>query len=500
MEFTWNQQLYDDIVSHTEPLAKRETSEKLYDISAERYDSLVTIEEEEFFTHPDGPYSGTKQDLKKDKEYTGKRLVRHTRQVPYSGKVIQAAIDEAAKDGGGTVFVPEGIWYTGALELKRNVELHLSLGAQLCFMRNKSAKYYPLRFSRWEGVECMNFSPFIYANGAENIAVTGEGTLDGCADEFNWMPWKFGYFGETDQEIQRQRLFRMSAEDVAPAERVFDEKVSTLRPPFLQFYHCKNVLVQDVQIANSPFWEINPVLCENVLIKGIHVETNLYNNDGVDPESSRNVLIEDCYFQTGDDCIAIKSGRNQDGRRIGVPCENLIIRNNTFSNGHGGITIGSEISGGVRNVFAEHNSFDSPNLDYPVRFKTNAQRGGRLENIYVRDSVVNKSRLAVVHCNFFYEEGENGNYMPLLRNVTVDGFVTKANSSIDAEHAFYLRGFKQAPIENVTFRNMILEGVKGHAVLENIKHLRLENVTINGIRQKDETVDIGESSAAEQAV
>ena len=499
MEFTWNQKLYDEIISCTEPLAKR-PEQKNYDITAARYDDLVTVEEEEYFTHPLGPYQGTKQELKKDKAYTSQKLIRHTRQVPFSGRAIQQAIDDAAEAGGGTVVIPEGIFYTGALELKSNVELHLAYGAQLCFMRNKTNHYYPVRFSRWEGVECMNFSPFIYANGAENIAVTGTGTLDGCADEFNWMPWKFGYFGETDQEEQRQRLFRMSAGNKEPETRVFDDTVSTLRPPFLQFYRCKNVLVQDVEIANSPFWEINPVLCENVLIKGVHVETNLYNNDGVVPESSKNLLIEDCYFQTGDDCIAIKSGRNDDGRRIGVPCENLVIRNNTFSNGHGGITIGSEISGGVKNVFAEHNSFDSPNLDYPVRFKTNAQRGGRLENIYVRDSVVNKSRLAVVHCDFFYEEGEHGPYMPLLRNVTVDGFQTQPGGAIDAEHAFYLRGFKQAPIENVTFRNMELNGVRGEAVLENIQHLCFENVTINGIRQKDETVDIGEQAAAEEAV
>ncbi len=499
MEFTWNQTLYDDIISHTEPLAK-ERKGKHYDITSSRYDALVSVEEEEFFTHPDGPYPGSKAELKKDKEYTGKRLVRHTHKVPYYGKAIQAAIDEAAKDGGGVVELPEGIYYTGALELKSGVELHLCYGAQLCFMRNKSNQFYPVRFSRWEGVECKNFSPFIYANGAENIAVTGDGTLDGCADEFNWMPWKFGFFGETDQEIQRQRLFKMSADNTDPESRVFDDTVSTLRPPFLQFYRCKNVLVQDVRIANSPFWEVNPVLCENVLIKGIHVETNLYNNDGIDPESSKNVLIEDCYFQTGDDCIAIKSGRNNDGRRIGVPCENLIIRNNTFSNGHGGITIGSEISGGVKNVFAEHNSFDSPNLDYPVRFKTNAQRGGHLENIYVRDSVVNKSRISVVHCDFFYEEGENGPYMPLLRNVTLDGFQTKPGGSIDAKYPFYLRGFQQAPIQNVTFHNMNLEGVAGAAILENIQHLRMENVTINGVRQEDATVDIGEQSAAEEAV
>lgn len=492
MEFSWNQKLYDEIERCTEPLSERRPMGKTYDVTSDRYAALVTVEEEEFFTHPDGPYSGTKDELKKDLTYRSKHLIRNIQKVPFSGKAIQQAIDDAAADGGGIVVIPDGTYYTGALELKSGVELHLAYGAELRFMRNKTNRYYPVRFSRWEGVECMNFSPFIYADGAENIAVTGTGTLNGCADEFNWMPWKFGYFGETDQEFQRQKLFADGDADVPPEQRIFDDTVSTLRPPFLQFIHCKNVLVQDVAIRNSPFWEVNPVLCENVLIKGIHVQTNLYNNDGVDPESTKNMLIEDCYFETGDDCIAVKSGRNHDGRRVNVPCENLIIRGNRFSNGHGGITIGSEISGGVRNVFAEDNSFDSPNLNYPIRFKTNAKRGGCLENIYVRRSVVNKSRIAVVHCNFFYEEGKNGHHMPILRNVTLEDFRTKEGGSIDAKYPFYLRGFAESPIQNVTFRNMDLQGVRGEAIFEHIENLCIDNVTINGIRQNDVTEDIGE--------
>ena len=148
-------------------------------------------------------------------------------------------------------------------------------------------------------------------------------------------------------------------------------------------------------------------------------------------------------------------------------------------------------------MFAEDNDFDSPNLDYPIRFKTNAQRGGALDNIYVRNSIVNKSRLAVVHADFFYEEGRSGKYLPNLRNITIDGFQTKENGSIDARYPFYLRGFADAPIKNVTFRNMNIEGVQGKAVFENIRSLRYENVTINGVRQKDHTEDIGEQKAVE---
>lgn len=497
MEFTWNQALYEEIIGCTECLAHKCDDSRIFDVTSERYEPLITVEEESYLTHPDGPYAGTRDEMKHDLNYLSKKLILNGRKVPFSGRAIQAAIDDAARAGGGVVVVPEGLYYTGALELRSHVELHIADGAVLRFMRNKTNEYYPVRLSRWEGVECMNFSPFIYADGAEDISVTGSGTLDGAADEFNWMPWKFGYFGEQDQQVQRERLFAFNAAGTAAEERMFADSVSTLRPPFIQFYRCRDVLIQDVHVANSPFWEVNPVLCENVLVKGIHVETNLYNNDGVDPECSKNVLIEDCYFQTGDDCIAIKSGRNQDGRRVGVPTENVVIRRNRFSNGHGGITIGSEISGGVHNVFAEDNDFDSPNLDYPIRFKTNAQRGGALDNIYVRNSIVNKSRLAVVHADFFYEEGRSGKYLPNLRNITIDGFQTKENGSIDARYPFYLRGFADAPIKNVTFRNMNIEGVQGKAVFENIRSLRYENVTINGVRQKDHTEDIGEQKAVE---
>ena len=487
--FEWNQKLYDDIVSVVQsmPPLIRNTSKNVSDA---KFAALVAEVGEIYLEHPQGPYMGLKNELKGDMAYRGQKLVEKRRQVAFYGKAIQAAIDEVHAAGGGQVVIPAGEYVTGALELKSGVELHLDKGAKLCFIRNKTNEYYPLRLSRWEGVECMNFSPFIYADGAENIALTGEGMLDGMADEFNWMPWKFGYFGETDQEIQRQRLFKFGADGVPVKDRVFDDKVSTLRPPFIQFYNCKNIRIHGVQIVNSPFWEINPVLCENVWVKGVKIETDLYNNDGVDPESSKNVLIEDCFFLTGDDCIAIKSGRNEDGRRIGIPTENVVIRNNKFANGHGGITIGSEISGGVHDVYAANNHFDSPNLDYPVRFKTNAMRGGVLENIYVKDSTVNKARLAVVHADFFYEEGHNGAFLPRLANITIDGFKTAENGSIDAKNAFFLKGFADAPIENVTFKDMQLVGVKGAAEMLNLKNLTFANVTVNGKKQTDRTVDI----------
>ena len=488
MQFVWNEELYQEIAAAVQFGTAVDGSTRVYDITAADYAPLIRPVSENYFIHPDGPYQGEKKEIGHDETYKNKKLRRQEQTVSFYGNAIQQAIDDAFAAGGGRVLVPAGTYYTGAIELKSNVEIHLAKQAVLRFVRNKSNTYYPLVFSRWEGVECLNFSPFIYAFAAENIAVTGPGTLDGAADEFNWMPWKFGYFGERNQEVQRQRLFAFGEAGVPVEQRLFADTVSTLRPPFIQPYRCKNVRIEDVHIINSPFWEINPVLCQNVKISRVQIATNLYNNDGVDPESCSNVLIEDCSFLTGDDCIAIKSGRNNDGRRIGVPSQNIIIRGNHFGDGHGGITIGSEISGGVQNVFAHDNYFDSAQLDYPIRFKTNSYRGGKLENVYIKDSVVNKSKLAVVHADFFYEEGDSGPYLPKLRNITLENIQTAPGGLIDAEHALYLKGFTAAPIENVTLQHVRLNGVQGETVLRNVKDLRLIDVRINGKQQKDQVI------------
>ncbi|MDO4536486.1 MAG: glycosyl hydrolase family 28 protein, partial [Clostridium perfringens] len=241
---------------------------------------------------------------------------------------------------------------------------------------------------------------------------------------------------------------------------------------------------------NSPFWEVNPVLCENVKVDGITIDTNLYNNDGVDPESSKNVLIENSSFNTGDDCIAIKSGRNNDGRRVNVPSENIVVRNNKFANGHGGITVGSEISGSVKNVLATDNYFDSEELDYPIRFKTNAERGGVIENIYITNSTVKKSKKAVIHCDFFYEEGEEGDHTPTLRNVYLSNIKTVDGASIDATNTLYLKGFVNSPIENIVLQDVELNGTKGGAELQNVKGLTYKNVTIDGEKLEDKTIDV----------
>lgn len=497
-KFKWNHDLYDKIEKTLNDNVSVLENKECYNIRNSKYEGLVKDITEKYLTHPDGQYNGTKDQLKNDKEYISKSLINNSKVVRFYGDAIQAAIDEATSNGGGKVIIPgsndsesPNIYYTGAINIKSNVELHIEKNAIVKFVRNKSNEYYPLVYTRFEGVELMNFSPLIYSYEEENISVTGEGILDGNADEFNWMPWKFGYFNEEDQQIQRERLFELGQiEADVRIERIFKDDISTIRPPFIQFYKSKNILLADVKIINSPFWEVNPVLCENIKVNSIKIESNLYNNDGVDPESCKNVIIENCKFLTGDDCIAIKSGRNNDGRRIGVPCENIIIRNNFFQDGHGGITIGSEISGGVNNILAHDNYFDSKELDYPIRFKTNAERGGTLENIYIKNSVVNKSKLAVIHADFFYEEGTNGDNKPILRNIALSNIKTIDGGSIDAKNSIYLKGFKDSPIENILLEDLILNGVKGKAVLQNIKNITFKNVCINDEKIDDKTTNV----------
>ncbi len=374
--------------------------------------------------------------------------------------------------------VPAGEWLTGAIELKSNVNLHISKGATLKFAMNREA-YLPVVHTRWEGMELMHISPLIYAYEQTNIAVTGEGTLDGQGKSFFWKwhgnPRYGGDPNKVAQRTARAKLYEYMDRNASVAERIFGGPEDYLRPQFIQPYKCKNVLVEGVKIVDSPMWEVHPVMCENVTVRNIHVETHGPNNDGCNPESCKDVLIENCHFDTGDDCIAIKSGRNNDGRRLNTPSENIIIRNCMFKDGHGGITVGSEISGGVRNVFAHDNKLDSPDLWTAIRFKNNASRGGKLENFYYRNNTIGTVSRAVIEIDFNYEEGAKGSHTPLVRNVQIDGLTCgSGNRAVD------LQGLDNAPIYDVSLKNCTFGEMKNKNVIKNVKGIKLENVTIGG--------------------
>jgi polygalacturonase len=397
-----------------------------------------------------------------------------------NSQAIAAAIEACAKAGGGRVLVPAGRYLTGAIHLQSNVELHVSEGATLLFDTHPSS--YPMVFTRWEGMELMNYSPLIYARRQKNIAITGMGTLDGQASEKNWWPWKGPWGGATrhgwkegmaDQRPARKRLFDMAEASVPVEQRVFGEG-SLLRPPFIQPYDCENVLIEGIRVRNSPFWNIHPVLCRNVTLRGVDIHGLGPNNDGVDPESVDHMLIENCSFDTGDDCIAVNSGRNADGRRLATPSQNILIRNCRMREGHGGVVVGSQISGGARWVFAENCQMDSPNLWYAIRFKNNALRGGLLENFYYRDLEVGQVGRAAITCDFNYEEGAKGPFIPQLRNVVVERMRVK-----NAVRVLDSQGLPQAPVDDITLRDCEFRGVTQPSIVKFTRAVRLEKVRVN---------------------
>jgi polygalacturonase len=391
---------------------------------------------------------------------------------------VRRAIAACAAAGGGRVVARGGTFLTGPIHLRSHVNLVVEEGATIRFITDPRA-YELFVLTRFEGTEMMGLSPLIYARDAADVAVTGAGTLDGQASNEHWWNWngnpRYGWKqGEGNQRQARSRLFRMAEDGVAVSERRFGVD-SFLRPNFIQPYHCRNVLIEGVTIRNSPMWEINPVLCTNVTVRNVTIDSRGPNNDGCDPESSRDVLIEGCRFNTGDDCIAIKSGRNADGRRINVPSENIIVRDCEMRDGHGGVTIGSEISGGVRHVYAERNRMDSPNLDRALRLKNNAMRGGVLEHIYMRDVTIGHLADAVLQVDFLYEEGPNGNYPPVVRDVELLRVTSRKSN-----YALYLRGFEKATIDDIRVIDCTFDAVAKPDVVEHVTRLVERNVTVNG--------------------
>ena len=394
-----------------------------------------------------------------------------------STAAFRKAIEEAARAGGGRVVVSAGVYLSGPIHLKNNVNFVVEKGATIRF--STEPKDYPLVLTRFEGLECMNYSPLIYAIDQTNVAVTGEGTLDGQATQEHWWPWKGNArggwkTGTPNQLAAREKLIAMAEDGVPVERRVFGEG-GCLRPMFVQPYRCTNVLIEGVTITNSPMYEVHPVLCRNVTVHNVKVASHGPNNDGCDPESSRDVLIEGCTFDTGDDCIAIKSGRNADGRRLHTPSENIIVQNCVMKDGHGGVTMGSECSGGIRNVFVQDCRMDSPNLDRVLRFKNNAMRGGVIEHVYLRNVQAGTVAGPAIDVDFLYEEGAKGPFKPVVRDVEVVNLTCKRSQS-----AWSLRGLNGAPVQDIRITRCIFESAAKPSVAENVEGLAVKDVSVNG--------------------
>ena len=397
---------------------------------------------------------------------------------------INLAILAMNQQGGGTVVVPADTFYTGPITMKSNVRLHFQDGAVLRFT-TEPEYYFPAVPTRWEGVDCNNTHPLIYAYGETNIALTGKAVLDAQGAPDRWWNIQARERRSTPEKLApRLQLLRWGEEQLPLHQRTFTLD-NYMRPQFVNFYRCNTVLIEDVTLLNSPFWVIHPLFCDDLIVRGVTVRNHGPNGDGCDPESCKNVLIEDCVFDTGDDCIAIKSGRNADGRKWNVPSENIVVRRCHMADGHGGIVIGSEISGGYRNLFVEDCTMDSPNLDRVVRIKTSNCRGGIIENIYVRNIEVGECREAVVRINLAYEPKENCNraFDPIVRNVYLENINCQKS-----QYGIYLHGLDNVTnIDNINLKDCNFNGVtsKGNFMAGLVGSVSLDNVKINGKKLKE---------------
>ena len=419
-------------------------------------------------------------------------------------KAINKAIEACSKAGGGKVTIPAGTYMTGAIRLLDNVNLELQKDARIVFAFQP--ELYPNVLTRWEGLDCINYSPCVYAYKAKNIAISGEGIIDGNGSNDTWWQWcgnsrKFGYKEGITKECQnhipykgiakyekeadgntlsnRQALQKMMDDGVPTEQRVFGMGHG-LRPQLVNFVSCENILIEGVQMINSPFWVMHPLFSRNITVRKVTVTNEGPNGDGCDPESCEDVLIEDCVFHTGDDCIAIKSGRNADGHRTPIPSQNIIVRRCLMEDGHGGVVLGSETSAGVKNVFAEDCKMDSPNLDRVLRIKTNSCRGGVTENIYMRNIEVGECKEAVMRINLNYEPSEASprGHIPTVRNVHMQNVTSQKSrygiriDGLEDEAQIYDIYVKDCDFNGVTDKPIIYTGRS--------RNIHFDNVKVNG--------------------
>ena len=388
--------------------------------------------------------------------------------MPCKG-AFDKAITQCSDQGGGRIIVPAGTYYmNGPLVFKSNVNIHLEDGAILNFSSNQE-DYLPAVITRWEGTELFNYSPLIYAYHVQNIALTGKGTINGNGSK------KFSAWAD-NQNIDKEILRRMGRENLPIYRRIFGEGFR-LRPGFIEPYGCVNVRIEGITIKDSPFWVIHPIFCNNVIVRDVTVDSHNRNNDGCDPESCSNVLIEGCTFSTGDDAIAIKSGRDNDAWRIGQPTENVVIRNCTFWSKINGVCIGSEISGGIRNIYMH--DCTAPNSVMRLFFvKTNHRRGGFIENVYMKNVQAGTAqRVLEIDTEVLYQWKD---LVPTYeeRITRIDGIYMDKVTCESADAIYELKGDAKLPVKNVTIKNVKVGEVKKFVKkVNNVENVVEKNVT-----------------------
>ncbi|UOQ96760.1 glycoside hydrolase family 28 protein [Hymenobacter sp. 5317J-9] len=388
-----------------------------------------------------------------------------------STAAIAKAIDAASKAGGGTVYFPAGRYLSGPIRLKSNITIEIGAGAILYFSDNFD-DYLPMVPSRYEGIDVTSFSPLFYAYKAENITIKGRGIIDGQGKK--WWDFAEGQSRKSQDSKWQQEFKRLNASIIKPDEQggVIDR--AFLRPPFIQPMFCKNVLIEGLTIRNSPFWTVNPEFCEKVTVTGVTINNpKSPNTDGINPESCRYVHISNCHISVGDDCITIKSGKDAAGRKMNVPAENYTITNCTMLSGHGGVVIGSEMSGGVKKIVISNCVFDG--TDRGIRIKTARGRGGVVEDIRVDNIVMKNIRDQMIVLDMQYAKTTPepvSERTPRFRNIHFSNITAEGNQ------AGLLNGLSEMPIENVTFSNCNFDAKQGFTVRE-ARNIAFHNVEVN---------------------
>lgn len=389
--------------------------------------------------------------------------------------LLQKAIDSCSVSGGGIVKVTQGHYYlNGPLHLKSDVNLHLDEGAYLQFS-GKSSDFLPVVLTRWEGTELYGHSPMIYAYHANNIAITGKGTID-AQGGIEFAAWS------KIEASDRDRLREMGDKLVPVNERIFG-KGTVLRPSCIQPFGCSRVLIEGITVKDSPFWTIHPVYCDNVIVRGVTIDSHFPNNDGCDPESTSNVLIENCTFQTGDDAIAIKSGRDTDGRHIGRPSRNIVIRNCIFHSECNGLCIGSEMSGGASNVYM--NNIEIGTVKNAIYFKSNRDRGGYIRNIVVDSITVERAKGAILRFETNYFGFRGGNYQALYENF----HISNVTANTADNYAIFMDGNEEHKIHNITIENFHVKTALYPYYLMNTKDVRFTQSSINSQQLPEEPAE-----------
>lgn len=377
---------------------------------------------------------------------------------------IMRAINAAAKAGGGRVIIPAGKWLSnGPVELQSRINLHLEEGATLLFSA-QTKHYLPAVFTRWEGTEIYGYSPLIYANKVTDVAITGKGVIDGNAQS-EFLGWA------KHQAADIATLRQMGFDGVPLEKRQFGEG-HFLRPSLIQILNAERVLLQDYTALNSPFWVNHLVYTDHAQIRGVKVDSMFANNDGLDIDSGRWIVVENNHFRTGDDSIAIKSGRDLDGRTIGRPSENIVVRNNIFD-GEDGVGLGSEMSGGIKHVYFTDNDYLKGTSAF--RLKANLDRGGSVEHIRIRNMKIGSAKY-LFWFDLSYVAGYlGGNFPSRYQDIVFE------NITVDKVDSFFIGHAPEVqPLQDVLFKNIKVKSAKQFMDFKNLKNVTFTDLEING--------------------